>query len=124
MPYYASELQTWTPPTLATLRSVPRWNVVKTDFTMSRLSQRVSYQSEAIRALSLSCPGLTASEWQAVVTLYNNCKGSLIPFKLVLGGETIYCIITALDWERVTPVSYNVNMAVEEVSSAEIIIDV
>lgn len=123
MPYYSSELPSWSPPTLASLRGAQRWNVVRTDFTMSLLSQRLSYQDEPIRSLTLSSPGLTKSEWESVLNIYAACKGSLKPLKLVLGDETIFCIITALDWERVTPVSWNVNLTVETVSSAEIIVD-
>lgn len=123
MPFYSSQLQSWTPPTLHVLRGAPRWNVIKTDFTMSQLSQRVSYQSAPLYSYTLACAGLKQDEWQAILNLYAGCKGSLIPFKLIIGGQTKYCIIIGLDWEKVTPVSYNVNLTVEEVSPAEIIVD-
>lgn len=121
MPYYESELSTWSPPTAATLRGAPKWNVVKTDFTMSRLSQRVSYQSELIESLTLACNGLREEEFAGIRDLYVDCQGSLKPFKLVFEGQERYVIILAFDWEKVTPVSYNVHLTLEQVPSVEII---
>lgn len=124
MPFYSSTLESWTPPTLSVMRGQPSWNVVETEFTKSLLSQRVSYQDEIREALTLSCPGLTATEFQEVRDLYIACKGSSIPFKCRIGMEaTRYMIIKAFDWEKATPNSYNVNLTVRDVSSAEIIVD-
>jgi hypothetical protein len=123
MPYYSSTLTSWTPPTLAVMRGQPRWNNIKTDFTKSLLSQRVSYQDDIIEPLTLACNGLTPTEWATARNLYIACKGNLTPFKCIIDGVTTYMIIMAFDWEKPTPNSYNVNLTVEPVCSAEIIVD-
>lgn len=122
MPWKESELQTLSVPILYPLVTNLIWETNVAKFP-SQMEMRISYQTIP-RYSYVAKTYLNQSQLNSLITLFNNCKGMLIPFKWVLNNETKYVRFNShiLKIDYVNTNYYEVELNLIDVHPSEIII--
>ena len=124
MPWYSSDLDTFSTPLEYPLSVAIAWNSTITEFK-SIMEQRVSLQDVERYSFSGRTTHLDSTDLATLTELWIDCKGRMIPMKWVHENSTRYVRfnMAALTMENIFTTYWKCDISLIDVHPSEIIVD-